>query len=216
METTSEPVEMTTVPPPPRCAVLYHLLGGLLLECPSAETLKGLARHRVLELLAAQAEDLELCAGLRLMQASLEDTAAESIQNDYAQLFLGVGKAKAPPWESAYRSEERLVWQEPASEVLLAYADARLGYDQMDRLPPDHLGRELLFMASVAEGMSRQDVERSFVERHLLSWVPAFTRDLEAGASTRFFAGLAQALAGHLREEQRRLELATPSATGVG
>jgi TorA maturation chaperone TorD len=189
----------------PQRAVLYHLLGGLLLECPARETLEGLSRHRVFEQLAAQAEDEELARGLHLMQAALEDTPLEAIQNDYARLFLGVGEAKAPPWESAYRSEERLVWQEPAREVLRAYAEARLGYEGMDRLPPDHLGRELLFMASLAQESARPELEHSFLEQHLLSWVPAFARDVEGGAETRFFAGVAGALAGHLREESRRL-----------
>ncbi len=199
--------ESTATARPPRGAVLYHLLGGLLLECPKEETLEGLSRHRVLELLADQAEDAELEAGLREMDAALAETPVESIQNDYARLFLGVGKAKAPPFESAYRSEHRLVWQEAAQEVLLDYATARLGYEQMDRQPPDHLGRELLFMASLAEGLGRLERERPFVEQHLLSWVPDFARDLEAGASTRFFAGLARALRGHLREECLRLAL---------
>lgn len=206
MEATGDLLDETPAQTPPaRRAVLYHLLGGLLLECPARATLDGLARHRVLDRLAAQSEDDGLRQGLRLMQASLEETPAEAIRNDYARLFLGVGKAKAPPWESAYRSEERLVWQEPAREVLLAYADARLGYDGMDRLPPDHIGRELLFMASLCEGSATDEKQRTFVEHHLLSWVPAFARDLEAGASTRFFAGLAGALAGHLREEEQRL-----------
>jgi TorA maturation chaperone TorD len=191
---------------PARGPVLYHLLGGLLLECPKAETLEGFARHRVLELLASQSEDEGLRAGLELMHDALADTSIEAIQNDYARLFLGLGTCKAPPFESAYRSEERLVWQEAAREVLVDYANARLGYEQMDRLPPDHIGRELLFMASLAEGAPARDRERAFVEKHL-SWVPAFARDIEAGASTRFFVGLARALGGHLREERRRLAL---------
>jgi TorA maturation chaperone TorD len=192
---------------PPRSAVLYHLLGGLLLECPKAETLEGLARHRVLELLARQSEDEGLRAGLELMRNALAHTPLEAIQNDYARLFLGLGKCKAPPFESAYRSEERLVWQEAAREVLVDYASARLGYEGMDRLPPDHIGRELLFMASAAEALVTRECERAFVERHLLSWVPAFARDVEAGASTRFFVGLARALEGHLREERGRLAI---------
>jgi putative dimethyl sulfoxide reductase chaperone len=96
---------------------------------------------------------------------------------------LGEGNGPPPPFESAWRSAF-----EPG-EVALAvgksYAAAGFADIDLDAGPQDHLGVELKFMAllalreaeawrqgDVAEAETRILQQRTFLDNHLLEWVP--------------------------------------------
>lgn len=192
-------------------AALYQLFGGLLLECASDEALRDVHDKALLPELAARCASRASAEALLRMHEELGSPGAiERVRSDYARLFLGVGKSKAPPWESVYRSTDRMVWQEPAYRVLEHYARAGFGYDDMKTLPPDHVGRELLFVATLlAEAASSEEPERgalaaacrAFLEQHVLAWVPRFAADVKAHASTEFFRALAVGLDAELASE---------------
>ena len=70
-----------------------------------------------------------------------------------------------------------MVWQGPAYGVLNHYARAGLGYDDMTSLPPDHVGRELLFVATLSvEAQVKYLIQEARNEEHLAStfsgWAP--------------------------------------------
>lgn len=192
-------------------AAVYQLFGGLLLECASEAALRDVHEKALLPELAARCATEASSNALLRMHAELEsDQAIERIRGDYGSLFLGVGKSKAPPWESVYRSTDRLVWQEPAYRVLEHYARAGFGYDDMKSVPPDHVGRELLFVATLlAETSSSDGPERAalleacraFLDEHVLAWVPKFAADVKTHARTDFFRALAEGLDAQLRAE---------------
>jgi TorA maturation chaperone TorD len=192
-------------------AAIYQLLGGLLLECASEGTLREVHAKALLPELAARFPQEASSGALLRMHAALGDEqAVDRIRADYATLFLGAGKSKAPPWESVYRSSERLVWQEPAYRVLEHYARAGFGYDDMKSVPPDHVGRELLFVATLLAEISSTDEPeraalleacRTFLDQHVLAWVPKFAADVKTHARTDFFRALAEGLEAQLREE---------------
>jgi len=193
-------------------AALYQLFGGLLLECASEQALRDVRDKELLPALAAEVPEPDLTDALLRMHAALaSDESIQRLRAEHAQLFLGAGRSKSPPWESVYRSEEKTVWQAPAYAVLNAYAQAGLGYDDMTSMPPDHVGRELLFVATLsAEALETDDqarrvqlneARRAFVDEHLLQWVPQFLSDVRKSAETEFFKAIADALAVHLRAE---------------
>jgi TorA maturation chaperone TorD len=202
-------------------AAVYQLFGGLLLECASEGALRDVHEKALLPELATRCATEASSRALLRMHAELaSDQTIERIRADYASLFLGVGKSKAPPWESVYRSTDRLVWQEPAYRVLEHYARAGFGYDDMKAVPPDHVGRELLFVATLlAEVASTEEPERgalvaacrAFLDEHLLAWVSRFTADVKTHATTEFFRALADGLEAQLGAE-RGVADARPSA----
>lgn len=205
--------------------VLYHLLGGVVVECPPAALLNALARTRELRRLAdLTSEHRDLSSALETMAQALEAENAESIAADYAALFLGRPRAKAPPWESVYLGPERLVWQEPAREVLRAYARAELGYAQMKEIPPDHIGRELLFMASLAQRSADSaldtagadlETQRAFFRDHLGAWAPRFAADVLRHAATDFIRAWADALTMFLEADRYWLDAPEPEGEVV-
>lgn len=193
-------------------AALYQLFGGLLLECASEQALRDIHARGLLPALAASAGEAGLSQALLRMHAALgSEDSIQELRAEHARLFLGAATSKTPPWESVYLSEERMVWQEPAYAVLRHYAQAGLGYDDMTSVPPDHVGRELLFLATLAsleaeaadeaQRASLRESARSFLSEHVLRWVPRFAEDLRAHASTDFFRAVADGLRLHLEAE---------------
>lgn len=192
-----------------RRAALYHLFGGLLLECAAEATLREIAARGVLLALAEEASG-DVGDALRRMHAALAEGSIEPVRTDHALLFLGGSRDGAPPFESVHRSADRMVWQGPAESVLRAYARAGLGYDDMTSLPPDHVGRELLFLATLdVASLSADDdraaelsaARRSFLDEHVLSWVPGFLAEVRGRAATPFYQALADGLDAQLRTE---------------
>ena len=181
---------------------LYRLLGGLLEECPTLELLATLSEDPALGDLAAHF-GRELAEGLSAMQADLRrgPDARVAVRRDYTALFIGPRKKLAPPWESVYRSPDRLVMQEPEREVVRAYASERVGFEGMGgHRPADHVALELQFVALMLERSARSRSARAslrrFLDQHLLQWLPALAADVKLHAKTEFFRGLAQALEG--------------------
>jgi TorA maturation chaperone TorD len=181
---------------------LYRILGGLLEECPSLELLETLAEDPALEELAGHF-GRQLGEGLLALRADLRrgPDARAAVRRDYTALFIGPRKKLAPPWESVYRSPDRLVMQEPEREVVRAYASERVGFEGMGgRRPADHIALELQFVAilldrSVRSRSARASLRR-FLDQHLLPWVPALAADVKRHAKTDFFRGLAEVLEG--------------------
>lgn len=196
-------------------AEVYSLLAGLLSAAPTQDQLAAL---RGKDLLCSLRRRLQECGlqdlpELGELAAAIGTTADEwgAVRREFNRLFLGPGKLPAPPWESVYLSPDRLVMQEPAREVLREYVDAGVGYDGMMGCPPDHVAKELGFMATLIqlavdrpgdEAMLRERQQR-FVQDHLLRWVPRFCADLEGAPSARFYRIVARMLRRFLDSEAR-------------
>ncbi|MBI2378647.1 MAG: molecular chaperone TorD family protein [Deltaproteobacteria bacterium] len=183
---------------------LYRILGGLFEAPPSAELLESLEREEVFRQLAEDSEFLfgRALEGLGALEAGARLEYSDVITQEFARLFVGPETLPAPPWESVYRSPDRLVMQQPAYEVLEAYVATGLGYDQMTKCPPDHVAKELGFMAALIAGPRELNLDpalshatqREFLDRHLSTWLPDFAEDLRRAASTPFYRGAAELL----------------------
>ena len=90
--------------------------------------------------------------------------------------------------------------------VLELYKEAGLGVSQDFRDLPDHICAELESMACLcakeAECVDDDDesgqehfgrLRRSFLENHLLKWLPSFTNDIIRGTASPFYRDLAVA-----------------------
>src|SRR3990170_3241002 len=71
------------------------------------------------------------------MDAGGEDGG--QIRADFLQLFMGLRKTSAPPWESAHLSRDRRVMQTPTLAVRRAYLQAGLSHPGMFQTPDDHI-----------------------------------------------------------------------------
>ncbi|MEW6435248.1 MAG: molecular chaperone TorD family protein [Myxococcota bacterium] len=185
----------------------FRLFSRLLDDAPSVAFLKELRESKLLEATAGLARQeaspaaAPLAALVEWLSAA-SDEALEGARRDFISLFVAAKHLPAPPWESVYVSPDRLVNQEPAREVLRAYAEAGVAFDGWRQLPSDHISLELAFAATQLAELPRVPEARArldhFTLKHLAVWVPRFCADLKSAATSPLYQHVADALVGLL------------------
>jgi putative dimethyl sulfoxide reductase chaperone len=164
------------------------------------------------ELQAAPFPDLpevpELDAAYRQLKGALSKPASSILQelgSDYAVMCLGANQSDgADPYESVHRSPDRIMMQDEWEQVLYLYAELGLHRSDKTKEPEDHLALELECMAHLcdraAEALESGNPEEaawahgkqiSFLDQHLLQWVPSFTDAVLRLAKTEFYRAVA-------------------------
>lgn len=128
---------------------------------------------------------------------------------DYARVFLAAGIAAgqaAFPYASVYAGAKHLVMQEAAGQMSALYAKKGLEPDPgMFKVPPDHVGLELEYMALLCrEGNALE--QESFFNTHLKAWVPAFCGEVMKYSETGFYKGLGRLTKGFMAMEEELLQ----------
>ncbi len=166
-------------------------------------------------------EDSLVGKGYSLIHAYLAKNrrfARTELAVDYARLFLGAGVYEgrsAAPYESVYTSEERLLMQDARDEVVAVYREWGLDVPAGTTVPEDHLSFELSFMSALCQQASHEfekgalsscvDIlacQKSFLEQHMLRWVPDLCKDIRELGQTDYYHGIADITEGFLRLEQ--------------
>ena len=140
---------------------------------------------------------------------------------DFAALFLGLSANPVAPYESVYTSDEKLLMQEAYNAVLKAYQGEGihpLELECISTLPQDHISYEFEFMAAlcqesvvlfengnIKQGMLSLKKQSSFLDEHILKWVPRMCDDVLNRARTSFYQGVASLTKSFLKEEKKYL-----------
>lgn len=186
-----------------RLAAAWTVLARLIAAPPTPEALDEVRSAELLAdwpLPAGPRTD----AGLALLAASAAaGEGAATVADDHFRLFRGPGRVAAPPWESVYRSTERLLFEESTFEVRAAYARFDLRAPNPNREPDDHIALELEFCATLlsraVEALASGDAANAaelvaahdaFCTEHLLVFGPEFFGVVEAAAGTLFYRGI--------------------------
>lgn len=162
--------------------------------------------------------------GLELINTWLDkgrENFNESLQElafDYNKLFVGPDKVLAPPWESVYTSEERMVFTGPTMAVRDFYRRHNIEYQRLNQEPEDHFAVELEFMAHLIarqkEALARKEEDlmqyyileqRKFMVEHLQQWAYLFLEQVYQKASTDYYRGLALFARGFLEWDAQHL-----------
>jgi TorA maturation chaperone TorD len=148
--------------------------------------------------------DAETARGIEHLCASqvANETQAE-LGQDFERLLTGPNPPLAPPYESVYRSTERLLFDGPTFEVRAEYLRVGVRAPNFNREPDDHIGLELSFLAIVCgkalEALERSDalaldealeLQRRFLTEHLLCWAGECLAMIELSAKTSFYKGV--------------------------
>lgn len=145
-------------------------------------------------------EDSRLVGFQTRLAATAAEAAAtsggiERLHGEFTRLFEGPGKLPAPPWESVYRSEGELLFQESTLAVRQAYREAGFKAAAYPREADDQVATELSFMAALideaATALDAGDLSRAhafltaqkkFLAQHLNEWLPTFAERLNTQA----------------------------------
>ena len=173
---------------------VLKLLSSMYLCKPSREAITGW-----LSLLRDDGMGLDDLSGALDAIDNASDRILEDLLWDYTRMFIGPYKLPCPPWESVYRSQAKLMMQDAADDVRRIYAAFGLSVEETGVMP-DHIGIELNFLALVYERAGERNGKRSdyirigdtFLNDHLIKWVPQFTADMEMAAEAPLYKALAQ------------------------
>ncbi|ACL19678.1 cytoplasmic chaperone TorD family protein [Desulfitobacterium hafniense DCB-2] len=201
---------------------LYKFLGNCLLEplaASTANTLDGEIRENF----PLEPANRQMESGLEQLRKCTADLktippneARQEVMVEYTILFLGPGRPKAPPWESVYRTEGQLLFSRATYEVRKILADNGLEMVEKNHQPEDHIGIELLALALMSENV--QDVQErkeqktrigrqaSFIDEHLLSWIPGLAQDAKQHGSLGYYGGLIELIWGILLWDRELLQ----------
>ena len=214
--------------------LLFKLLGKAFFAAPDREWLDALVKEDIFAESPFGGAQPDTKAGLTLLRAwsranrdGISDVALETLQAEYTRLFIGPGPVVAPPWESVYFSEERLLFQRETFQVRAWYARFGLTVPSLHREPDDHIGLELSFVAHLGElalqaiqaneqerFQEALEAERRFLSEHLFKWGPGWCTRVEANSGSEFFRGLSLVTRGALSELSEQLAVPIPMQPG--
>ncbi|MBW1803078.1 MAG: molecular chaperone TorD family protein [Deltaproteobacteria bacterium] len=149
----------------------------------------------------------------------INETMITDLAKAYASLFLGVGHQTIGLCESVYKSDQGLLFQSSHFEVQEAYQKIGMAKSHEFHEPADHIAVELSYMAQlcrlIGESMTNErgqaaqylELQKAFCKKHLLSWVPDFTRKVIEDASSSFYSSMGYLLNGFIQDDTRLMDL---------
>jgi TorA maturation chaperone TorD len=202
----------------------YGLLARAFLTEPAPEWIRSLAESDAASLFPYADEPGSIQEGARELAAYLADPGSATREGhdrllwDYTRMFVGPNRLPAPPYESVYRSPDRLLFQMETLAVRQAYQAYGLAPARVGAEPDDQIGLELQFLyetcRSAAQAAAADDSaaleqvlrdQARFLDEHLLMWAGDFAADVLGNAEVGFYRAMAHLLAGFLPLDRRIL-----------
>lgn len=133
----------------------------------------------------------------------------EELEYEFNRLFVGPDRLEAAPYESVYRSAERVLMQAETMAVRKFYERAGLTLINKNREPDDHLAFELEFACYLLE-KSLQDngyaeLYEAFLKLHLFQWVEKHCELVREKTANSLITGISNILQGLMEVEQEHM-----------
>ena len=148
-------------------ASAYSLLAGLFRSPPDQALLEQLSGLGVSE---ENGDDLMLA--MSTLALSAQRHKPDTIEEEFYQLFIGLGKGEVVPYGSWYLTG--FLMEKPLSQ--LRDDLNRLGFQRSDGVvePEDHIAALCEVMSIMINDAVDLDVQRQFFRTHMLNWMEAF------------------------------------------
>jgi putative dimethyl sulfoxide reductase chaperone len=149
-----------------------------------------------------------------------KNAPVEELKNDLGvdrtRLLRGLkpGYGPPPPYESVYTGTKEAPALHASMAVQQAYAEAGVGLPKEVRDQPDFIGLEIDFMRYLTEKESeawtqgnQADAllalrrEQSFLQEHMLPWIPQFSDVMFQQAALDFYRGIGRMTKGFVRHD---------------
>lgn len=137
---------------------------------------------------------------------------------EYARIFLAAGVYSksvrtAVPYESVFTSEEHMMMAQSRDEVVAWFKEDGFAVDSSLHEPEDHVSFELEYLQVMSERASSFAADgndkalldnvarqRSFINAHLLNWLPLLAQAVRDYATLTFYTGLIDVAIGTLAQ----------------
>ncbi len=189
----------------------YDVLKKLFYVEPAKQLIQSLRDNKIFDNFPFRESKNLIDTGINIINKFFADKKDDNemiseIRWDFTQLFVGPYALPAPPWESVYRSNEHLLYQDTAFEVRRDYLKYNFIPKNYPHEADDNIGFELDFMLQLSTDKSALRDSRKFLQEHLTKWIPDFSRDVQKYALTEFYRGAAIILKGFIFEDLNLLD----------
>ncbi|MDE0308895.1 MAG: molecular chaperone TorD family protein [Acidiferrobacterales bacterium] len=162
----------------------YYLLSKLLAEPPAKATLKSVALFGVSTTEASNRFLLTLNA---LADAARDTTDIQTLDDEYHDLFIGVGRGELVPYGSWYVTG--MLMDKPLS--LIRQDLKALGIERIknNREPEDHVAALFDIMGILIECDDEYQfkAQQTMFKKHLRPWIRRFFKDLAVARKANFY-----------------------------
>jgi TorA maturation chaperone TorD len=163
-------------------AAAWSLLGNLLAAPPSEDLLALLRQIGGAEI----AGDDAMGRAWQALRLAAQRAAPPEMEQEYQELFIGVGGGELTPYASWYRTGS--VYERPLVE--LRQDLQTLGVERQEGVsePEDHAGAVCQVMALlVVDSQTGFEGEKAFFNRHLEPWLGRLFEDLQQAQAAVFY-----------------------------
>lgn len=178
----------------------------------------GKTQRFLYALAAAPGASLGIHAMADVLTSGTPAEVTSALGAAHAKLFYGVGGYEtASPYRSIYSSDRGALCQQATAEMERVLQQHRLRLEDTVCEPADHLSIQLEVMAQLALRYAEtaqhsndtlknlQGEQAEFLDKQLLSWLPAFSRRVVEVDDLGFHAGLASAMQAVLEQDHAYL-----------
>ena len=163
---------------------LYRLLAYFLHKPADADGLKMAAEM--------QGDDTDLGKAIAAFALIASKSSAETITQEYHDLFIGVGRGELLPYGSYYLTG--FLHEKPLAKLRNDMAE--LGIERRDDVkePEDHIAAVCEMMSGLIAGDFDRQIDlaeqKTFFDTHVGSWAKHFFTDLETAKSSVLYGAL--------------------------
>jgi len=163
-------------------AHVYSLLAALLTGPPSADLLRLLDRIE-----DQQESDTEMAQAWRMIKEAGGRTDAALLDDEYHQLFIGLGRGELVPYGSWYQTGS--VMDQPLARLRSDLAVLGIQRRCEVRETEDHAAALCETMAIICSHPSEVGLEtqKAFFSDHLKGWMNRFFKDMQQASAARFY-----------------------------
>lgn len=178
----------------------WGLLATLLWRVPDRATLEQVAT-------LGQVEEAgpELQVALAMLGLAAGTTRVEAVDDEYHDLFIGMGRGELLPYGSWYQTG--FLMERPLG--LLREELARLGYQREEQVkePEDHVAALCEVMALLIRDGAPVEVQAAFFHDHIGGWMGRFFEELATAESAVFYRSVGRLGQAFIRFEQAYLTM---------
>lgn len=201
-------------------SMLYRLTASVFIAEPTAESLTALfdvARDQGKKVSRWEKELLHCVGAYSGIEIAV---ALTEIRTEYAELFLGPRPPLAPPYESLYIGYPNRLFTDVTRQVRRVYEENGFEVVKRNRVPDDHLGFELEFMARLAAECAEDlelnaidaarkslELQKTFLSDHLARWLPLFYERVKDAQCSPYYEAWAKFTMHIVDDDMRYLSL---------
>lgn len=182
-------------------ASIYALLARVLVAPPDDSILE---RLRALDVNGSPGGD-DLAQAWAVLRLASEHARAETADDEYHMLFIGVGRGELVPYGSWYMTG--FLMERPLSD--LRDHLAALGYERPESVkePEDHAGSLCEVMTHLIHNGESIETQREFFDQHIAPWLSRFFEDLEQAKAAVFYRAIGSLGRSFVNLEQQYLSM---------